>query len=320
MNQLIPDDKSFNDALCLMLNATSHVAPRGAIGWCLLDIAQQVIACDAVMAGTASTKLARVLQQHSDRCHQLLLTLEPVQGFVNGQELIRTLDNSFCQQINVAYQLDRQFIDRDWLDWKENWSGTFNYLSHTYTASQLAAGIESVKVRRRPWVMAVCAADWSGRSLLLNDLCEGFAIREQLLGYASQSRAVLYASDQTALMENLPDSNSANEPITPFEIYESGSIQSLLNYLASEFRCNCVVYTNTDILRYLLAQELVDEVIYYLADFVGEDAGHCAAATTSTINFKGWETTSCSKAGDGCRLVLRRKPTTESTRLHLGLN
>ena len=320
MNQLTHDDKAFNDALCLMLNATSHLAPRGAIGWCLLDTAQQVIACDAVMAGTASTKLIRTLQQHSERCHQLLLTLEPVQGFVNGEELIRILDSSFCQHINVAYQMDRQFIDRDWLDWKDSWSGKFNYLAHTYTASQLAAGIESVKVRRRPWVMAVCAADWSGRSVVLNDLCEGFAIREQLFGYASQSRAVLYANDQVALMENLPDTNSANEPITPFEIYESSSIQSLLNYLATEYRCNCVVYTNTDILRYLLAEELVDEVVYYLADFAGDNPESLAVTHSSAINFKGWETTSCSKAGDGCRLVLRRKSTTELTRLHLGLN
>jgi hypothetical protein len=315
------NEKAFSDALSLTLNASRSLAPRAAIGWCLLDTEDQVIACDATMAGVASTKLIHCLRQHADQCQQLLLTLEPVQGIVNGGELIKTLENSSCQKISIAHRIEPKYLDADWLRWKENWSGELHYLTQSYIAAQLAAGIESVKRHRRPWVIAVCAADWFGRSLSLQDQCDGFAMKEQLNHYASQSRAVLFTPEQQEFVSNLPDANSINEPIIPFEIYDFPAIESLLNYWASEYICNCVVYTNTHTLGYLLQQELVDEVIYYLAD-----AGNSrlidtySLPATPAMNFAGWQTTSCSKAGDGCRLVLRRKSVTPAPPLNPGLN
>lgn len=322
MNRSHLNDKAFSDALSLTLNTSRSLAPRAAIGWCLLDTEEHVIACDATMAGAASTKLIHCLRQHAEHCQQLLLTLEPVQGIVNGRELIQVLDSSSCQQINIAHQMESRYLDADWLRWKKTWSGELHYLAQSYVAGQLAAGIESVKQYRRPWVVAVCAADWFGRSLSLQDQCEGFAMKEQLNHYASQSRAVLFTPEQHAFVANLPEANSINEPIVPFEIYDFHALESLLNYWASEYRCNCVVYTNTHTLGYLLEQELVDEVIYYLAD---ADNNSRLVDTSSmqalpTMNFTGWQTTSCSKAGDGCRLVLRRKSVAPAYPSNSGLN
>jgi hypothetical protein len=308
LNKSIAYENTFNQAFSLTLDAASYLSPRAAIGWCLLDNEHQVIAYDATMAGFAADKLIRCIKKYSDRCQQLLLTLEPAQGIINAQDLIQALDNSLCQEVNIAYRMDSQLLDPDWLDWKKNWWGKIDYLSQTYIAGQLAAGIESIKHHRRPWVVAVCSADWSGRSLSLNDVCSGFAVREQLIHYASQSRAVLFAGDQRAFVECLPENNGVNEPITPVEIYNNSNIPSLLNYWASEDRCSCVVYSNVEVLSYLLAQSLVDEIIYYLADATGTgEPEKSTTRQTDGINFKGWETTSCSKAGDGCRLVLRRK-------------
>lgn len=316
------NDKIFNDALSLTLNTSRSLAPRAAIGWCLLDAEEHVIACDATMAGVASTKLIQCLRQHAEHCQQLLLTLEPVQGIVNGRELIQVLDNSSCQQINIAHQIESKCLDTDWLHWKENWFGRLHYLARSYIAEQLAAGIESVKLYRRPWVVAVCAADWFGRSLSLQNQCEGFAMRGQLNHYASQSRVVLFTPEQQEFIANLPEANSVNEPIIPHEIYDLYTIKSLLNYWASEYRCTCVIYTNTHALGYLQKQELVDEVIYYL---IGTDNNSLQADTNltsalPTMNFTGWQTTSCSKAGDGCRLVLRRKSITPAHQSNPGFN
>lgn len=316
------NDKIFNDALSLTLNATRRLAPRAAIGWCLLDAEECVIACDATMAGVASTKLIHCLRRHAEDCQQLLLTLEPVQGIVNGRELIQVLDNSSCQQINIAHQMESKYLDADWLHWKENWFGELHYLAQSYIAGQLAAGIESVKLYHRPWVVVVCAADWFGRSLSLQDQCEGFAMKEQLNRYASQSRAVLFTPEQQAFVANLPEVNSINEHVIPHEIYAFHTIEPLLNYWASEYKCNCVIYTNTHMLGYLQEQELVDEVIYYLAGT--ENKSHLVDTSAMrglpTMNFAGWQTTSCSKAGDGCRLVLRRKSSTPNYRSNSGLN
>ena len=303
------NDKTFSDALSLTLNTSRSLAPRAAIGWCLLDTGNQVIACDATMAGVASTKLIHCLRQHAEQCQQIVLTLEPIQGIVNGGELIKVLENSSCEKISIAHRMESKYLDLDWLRWKETWPGDLNYLAQSYVAEQLAAGIESVKQRHRPWVIAVCAADWFGRSLSLKDQCEGFAIKEQLNHYASQSRAILFTPEQQDFVSNLPETNSINEPIAPFEIYDFHAIESLLNYWASEYRCNCVIYTNTLTLGYLLQQELVDEVVYYLAD-ADNDSRLAEAGSMHglpVMNFTGWQTTSCSKAGDGCRLVLRRK-------------
>lgn len=307
MTRLTVNDTTFNQVVGLTLDATNNVSPRAAIGWCLLDAEQQVITCDATMVGVAVTKLIRCIQRYSNRCRQLVLTIEPVQGIINTRDLIKVLDDSLCQEINIAHQIDSQLLDPHWLEWKENWSGKIHYLSKSYTASQLATGVESIKLRRRPWVMAVCSADWTGRSLSLHDLCDGFAVKEQLINYAVQNRAVLFANDQHAFIENLPESNAVDEPITPFEIYDHSSIKSLLNYWASEYRCGCVIYANLDTLGYLLEHELVDEVVYYLTEFSGIEEDEGARYHPAQINFKGWETTSCSKAGDGCRLVLRQK-------------
>lgn len=316
------NDKAFSGALNLTLNTSRSLAPRAAIGWCLLDAEDQVIACDATMAGVASTKLIHCLRQHAEQCQQLLLTLEPVQGIMNGGDLIKVLENSSCQQINIAHRMESKYLDVDWLRWKETWSGELHYLAQSYVARQLAAGIESVKQNRRPWVIAVCAADWFGRSLPLQDQCEGFAMKEQLHHYASQSRAVLFTPEQQEFVSNLPEANSINEPIVPFEIYDLPAIESLLNYWASEYRCNCVIYTNTHTLGYLLQQELVDEVIYYLADAGNNSrlADINSISALPAMNFAGWQTTSCSKAGDGCRLVLRRKSITPTYPLNPWLN
>ena len=316
------NDKASSDALSLTLNASRSLAPRAAIGWCLLDTEDQVIACDATMAGVASTKLINCLRQHSEQCQQLILTLEPVQGIVNGGDLIQVLEDSSCQQINIAHRMESKYLDADWLRWKATWSGELQYLTQSYIAGQLAAGVESVKQHRRPWVIAVCAADWFGRSLSLQDQCEGFAMKEQLNHYASQSRAVLFTPEQQEFIINLPEANSINEPIVPFEVYDFHAIESLLNYWASEYRCNCVIYTNTHTLGYLLQQELVDEVIYYLAD-AGNSSRLIDISSIPVLpemNFKGWQTTSCSKAGDGCRMVLRRKSVTPAYPLNPGLN
>lgn len=308
MNTTYSEKIALDETLALILNVTKSTSERAGIGWVALDSHGSILSYDAMMIGAANDKLSLKISQQPSHFEHLILSSEPALGTLDVSDLRLAIDNSNCSRITVSYRLPNHYLDEEWIKWKEQWHGSIEYLTETLTSRSLVDGLMIVKEKGRPWVSAVYSANLTGENIPINDVSDDFTVKESLRRYSLYSRGVLYSKDQKAFISGLPEENLAHEFIEPFEIYDNNSIRSILNYWASENRCNIVMYCNQNTLSYLVENDLVDEIIYCLAEPDNTFSDNEKPANKdSPISFLGWATTSCTKSGNGCQLILRKK-------------
>lgn len=308
MNTIDNEEAFLDEATDLVLNVTKSTSTWAGIGWATLDNQGTILSHDAMMIGAANDKLTLKISQQPSHFDHLLLSSEPISGALDINDLIAALNNSNCTRISIAKRLPDTYLNREWREWKKVWSGSVQYLPETRTAEMLIQGVTTIKEKQRPWVTAVYASNLTGKNIPINAVSDDFTVKENLRRYAFYSRGVLYNNDQKQFIKGLPEENIAHEFLEPFEIYDDTSIRTILEYWAKELRCNVVIYSNQRTLSYLAKYDLVDEIVYCLAEpgsiERGEENIHIS---DPAIDLSGWKTTSCSTSGNGCQLVLRKK-------------
>lgn len=324
MNTTEAERITFEKIIFLTLTKAKNISKRAGIGWAALDKKGNLILSDAVMAGVATAKLAHTIKYTIEELHHLIITIEPVQGVFQTDELINSIEGSTCKILTIAHRTPNDLIDPVWRNWRDQWRGVITYLPETYTASSLALGIENTKIKSRPWVTAICAANISSTALPLERILDEFGVKENIAMYVMHSRALLYSSDQAKILDQLPDVNFMEEPLPPYEIYNQESIHSLLKLFAKEMRCSATLLCNLETLNYLTKYDLVDEIIYHIAGFDKQAMSTIAnnySLSASNVDLSGWQPISCAPAGYCCRIVLRKQNKESSkTSLKLRLN
>lgn len=297
---------SLEKIISLALTKATAISRRAGVGWAAIDKSGSLILCDATIAGLETAKLAHRVERNSERLDHLIMTLEPAPGVYRTRDLINSIENSNCSTITIAHQLANGIADPIWREWREQWSGKINYLTESHAASSLAQGVQSTKVKRRPWVTAICAANVAGISLPLKQLVDEFGFKDYIATHVMQSRALMYSIDQAEIIARIPGFNTLEEPFEPFEIYSKDRIRTLLNYFANEMRCSATVLCNLNTISYLIEYDLVDEIVYHIAGFDKNNTVNQDALSTASIDLSGWQLLSCSPVGGCCRMVLGR--------------
>ena len=317
------------DAINLALSRAQNLSKRAGVGWALMDSHDEILKCDAVIAGLDKSKLIRAIREYQHTLDHLFISIEPVGGAFEVAELINIINASQCSHVTIGHRHSDEYADKTWRSWEDTWSGEIDYLSVNTVAEHLGYGITNIRKYQRPWVIAVSAANFTGLSLPLQNFVNEFGFLHYLSNLVQQNRALLYSPSQRNFLASIPDTNSMEEPLELFEIFDEDNIHSILHYCAREERCSVVVLCDMPMLGYLINKNLVDEIVHHISNIgepvngglaLHENHPQVGTMTQTFFNLNDWKLLSSSVAGNCSRVVLRKQlPATEST-LRRGLN
>lgn len=310
-----------NDAINLALSRAKNLSKRAGISWVLLDAHEQILKCDAVIAGLEKSKLIRTIREYQYSLDHLFISMEPVTGAFDVADLIAAINASQCNHITIGYRHSDDLADKSWRAWENSWLGEVDYLSVNIVAEHLGYGITNIRKYQRPWVIAVSAANFTGLSLPLQNFTNEFGFSHYVNSLVQQNRALLYCQSQKDFLVSLPDANGMEEPLELFEIFDQKNIQSIFHYCAKEERCSVIVLCDMPLLGYLINENIVDEIVHHISninDTTSADDHHKVGEMTQTFfNLNDWTLLSSSVVGNCSRVVLRKQlPTTERKLRH----
>lgn len=313
-----------NDAINLALSRAQNLSKRAGISWALLDTQEEILKCDAVIAGLDKSKLIRTIREYQHTLDHLFISMEPVTGAFDVADLISVINASQCNHITIGFRHSDDLADKSWRAWENNWLGVIDYLSVNTIAEHLGYGITNIRKYQRPWVIAVSAANFTGLSLPLQNFINEFGFLHYLNGLVQQNRALLYCHSQKDFLTSLPDSNSMEEPLEIFEIFDQNNIQSIFQYCAKEERCSAIVLCDMPLLGYLINKSMVDEIVHHISNMDGatiaDDHNKAGEITQTFFNLNDWTLLSSSVVGNCSRVVLRKQLPATELKLRHGLN
>jgi len=289
-----------------VLRATD-VSSKAGIGWSLFDDDQRLVHYNACMTGTDAGRLIRDIRQYGQQSYSLFISSEPSTVSFDMHTLTNELDKSEIQIIYIGKSFEEDYGNRVWRAWARQWRGNIEEFSYNPVFEQLTLGEQMLRLRQRPWVIATAAEDCKGNTLPLTALTREFDVVNFLSILTQQSRAVLYSPSQQDIIEYLPDENNAFEPIELFQVYDNNNIETIFKYCAQESRCSALALSDDLMLSSLIANDLVDEIVYHSLDSTSlrtDSFDHLIRCTDFRPN--DWRVEKTSRIGSYQRTILNK--------------
>jgi hypothetical protein len=307
-------------AMNLALTSAQNMSDRAGLGWCLIDENETVLTHGSAMHGIETQRLAFSVSRYKATLDHLFITCEPLGKLFESGPLIQYINESACTKISIAFKADEALVDADWLAWIKSWKGEVNYNTTSGIAQNLLAGASSIKRIERPWVIALCASDINNQSIPLADLHREFGFIAYVINLVNQSRAFIYDSTQSELVDKVPTENNIDEAVEFFEISNNNNLISILRYCASQGRCNVVIASDMKQLSELIRLELVDEIVYHIALTSPQETPRPDHPTG--LDLGSWTLISTDTVGKSVRMRLKKEKdqTFFYSKSHLWLN
>lgn len=293
-----------SDALDLAMTRAHNLSDRSGIGWVLLDSANRLLTSGCAISGVDTSSLPDTINKYGSRLHHLMMTIEPVSGALNIQQLLGSLTASECEKMTIAHPINDDIADAQWTDWKAKWHGEVIALQPTMTSSNLASGVLSVKSKRRPWVTAINSVNFKNQTIPLIDCSQEFGAVAYLSSLASQCRAVLHSPCQVGILEHLPPTNKVDELIERFEINTVNTCEKVLSYCADEYRCHVLILCDNQLLSKMLARNYVDEIIHHTK--IGCHQTAAKQYDDEVPNLEDWDLVASTTVGNCNRITLKK--------------
>lgn len=252
--------KTHTNAMNLAITAAQKMSDRGSIGWSIIDLDNNILTHNSVMAGFEYHRLNYAVAHYKESIYELLITIEPTIRLMDARHLIKSLDNSSCKKISIALKIEDHFIDNNWKKWISQWGGDITYYNGSDTTKNLSLGILKVIEHNRPWVTAFCTSNKNQESPSTQQKQLHFS--SHMHKAISQSRSFMYELGKDNIVEKLPKFNNIEEPINIYEVSDTRTVKSILEHSASQGHCCTTLSCNSPLLEKLIKLNLVDEIMY----------------------------------------------------------
>ncbi|NTS75302.1 hypothetical protein HR060_00365 [Catenovulum sp. SM1970] len=296
------------------LSAALSYSERSGYGWSLISSMSDVLDCSGTMAGVEQNKISQQVAKYSEQIESIYLTIEPVEGLLDVNELINSIGSSACKRIFISHSTqvsdDTSTVFRRWAN---DWSGCVFYLPYNLIAGDLASGVNTAQHYNRPWVSAICAGNLSGQKLPLDSLTNEFGFTAHIAEQVSHSRAIIYTVSESSLLACLPKDNKVGETIPTYGLNSASDIHSILTYLLKEGRYNVVLLCDLHSLASYVELGKIDEIIYHFSTQKGVNLHDSRYHDNqSVLDISDWATVSSTLVGECSRVVyLNRAKYTE---------
>lgn len=305
----------------LVLTKAQRISKRTGIGWALLNQKNEMLCCDATMAGIERNRLRRAICQHRHTADSLIISMEPTSIAFDLQELSSSIEKSSCTKILLCARLENALADRNWRQWEHNWAGELSFFQTSHTACRLSMGVSTLRKYRRPWVTAISAANFTGMSISLDSLNQEFGFNHYLNDLIGQSRAVLFSSFQENIVRTLATENFMHETTELYQINKLNHVESILQSCAQDNRCSVIVLCDMPLLAHLIKHRLVDEIIHHLSNKTNAfhfNTEEYIDMTHALESLQEWPILSTNTLGNCCRMVLSKTLATAASTVTLG--
>ena len=291
---------------------------QSGIAWTLLDANDNVLCCDGTIAGFHPKKLAFSVNKHRTVIDQLFISLEPIEGVIDIEELVNKIEGSTLTSFTVYSRVPERLQSNRWKDWSKQWEGTVTYVNKTFQQNDPSVTVVKAHTTEYPWITSVSAADITGCSLSIAHIRKEGEYQSYVSDLVRESRAVLYTKSLEELVSTLPEENNMEEFIEYYPIDELDSFEPLIRHCRKENTHNAIAICDMATLSHLVDNSLVDEVVHHVTVSKPQEANEeDRDQLKSVLNLHDWNLLTSTIAGNSSRIVLRKsRPAT----LGRGLN
>lgn len=299
--------KHLNAALSKAVNLSS----RSSIAWALIDTDSNLIAYDAIKAGSNSSTLANAILENSHNSKKLYISVEPTSGFFDLNELTKTIEQSSIKEIVLGHKLTSTAEDKNWATWCEEWGGEIRFSVHPGVSNKISLGIEKLKRFNLPWITAVTAANLSGAPLKLNDLVNDFGFISFVNDLRHQASVIMVSSNQNDFFESLTSKDILDNHVECYSILDVNKVRSILKHCATEYRSHAVIFCDMQTLAFLIDNDLVDEIVHHTKNIESNknfsNIQQYHQQSDALLKLKDWNLLQSSVVGDCSQTILSRQ-------------
>ncbi|MBA6257659.1 MULTISPECIES: hypothetical protein [unclassified Colwellia] len=291
-------------AMVSTIDKALNLSNRSGVAWLIYDI-NNIVTTGASMVGYPQTSLKNDLAK-VENAHALYLSCPPYPLFIEPEELYELIEVNGIKQLHIPK------IKADW--WSELVSNnSIEELTNCHVieypinniGQQIYHGPYTILTKNRPWVKCVTVASMDGIDINLSKSGSYKCIKSIINSIIEKNHAVAIESG-TYEKDSIILVNKAKAEIATYEISSVKDFKKTLKFQNLLQQPTLTLIAGTNIMKELLALDLIDEVVYFFLFLNIETIDRQEETRSVMPKLTGWNITDTESFKQGVKISFSR--------------